>query len=246
MLGSPVSIVLATDSPILRDALRSIIEGAQDLRLAGCLETQGELDSLASKPKPDLVILDAAFVGGTLLAVIDKLIERNTKVLLIGGEEEKTPIVEALLRGLNGVIGRKSTPDLIRRCVRAVVSGEIWVSRQLTAALIDSLRTGTADTSTLSQTVARMFQGDRKEPNTATANEENRYGLTKRELQIIGALVEGQTNKDIAATFSVSEYTVKHHLTNIFDKLGVYNRVELVLFAINHHLVAAPVPSKKR
>jgi DNA-binding NarL/FixJ family response regulator len=52
-------------------------------------------------------------------------------------------------------------------------------------------------------------------------------------MQVIGALVDGQTNKDIASTFNISEYTVKHHLTNIYDKLGVYNRVELVLFAIN-------------
>lgn len=248
-LDSPVSIVLATDTPILRDALRSIIEGAEDLRLTGCIETPEELDSLRSKSKPDLVILDAAFADGNLLPTIDKLIEGNAKVLLIGGEEDKTPIIEALLRGLNGVIGRKSTPDLIRRCIRAVVSGEIWVSRQLTAALIDSLRSGSADTSALSQTVARMFQGERKEPNAATANEENRFALTRRELQVIGALVEGQTNKDIAATFGVSEYTVKHHLTNIFDKLGVYNRVELVLFAINHHLASAQgsdAPAKKR
>jgi DNA-binding NarL/FixJ family response regulator len=63
-----------------------------------------------------------------------------------------------------------------------------------------------------------------------------RLGLTRREVQIIGALVDGQTNKDIATTFGISEYTVKHHLTNIYDKLGVYNRVELVLFAINRGL----------
>src|SRR5437773_5822428 len=67
-----------------------------------------------------------------------------------------------------------------------------------------------------------------------------RLGLTRREMQVIGALVDGQTNKDIAATFNISEYTVKHHLTNIYDKLGVYNRVELVLFAINRGLCVSP------
>src|SRR5262249_13060047 len=67
-----------------------------------------------------------------------------------------------------------------------------------------------------------------------------RYGLTRREVQIIGALVDGQTNKDIAGTLRNSVYTVKHHLTNIYDKLGVYNRVQLVLFAMNHGLCPAP------
>jgi two-component system, NarL family, nitrate/nitrite response regulator NarL len=62
-------------------------------------------------------------------------------------------------------------------------------------------------------------------------------GLTRRELEVIAAVVEGQVNKDIAQTFHISEYTVKHHLTRIFDKLGVSNRVELAMFAVNHELV---------
>jgi DNA-binding NarL/FixJ family response regulator len=77
--------------------------------------------------------------------------------------------------------------------------------------------------------------------------ETNRFGLTRRETQIIGALVDGQTNKDIAGRFGISECTVKNHLTNVYDKLGVYNRVELVLFAMNQGLcgtntVSAAVP----
>ena len=71
--------------------------------------------------------------------------------------------------------------------------------------------------------------------------ERSRFGLTRRELQVIGAILEGQTNKDIAATFSISQCTVKHHLTRIFDKLGVSNRLELALFAVNHKLAELPV-----
>ena len=239
MLDSTITVLLATDFPILRDALQSIVENTEDLKWLGCIETPEELDSIVGKHKPDLVILDASFASGSLLPVIAKFRDKDIKVLLMGGEEDKSQTIEALLHGLNGVIGRKSTPDLICRCIRAVVAGEIWVSRQLTSALIDSLRSGAADTNSVNQTVARMFQGDRKEPNPAA--EENKFGLTKRELQIVGALIEGQTNKDIAATFGVSEYTVKHHLTNVFDKLGVYNRVELVLFAISHHLCPEPM-----
>jgi two-component system, NarL family, nitrate/nitrite response regulator NarL len=71
--------------------------------------------------------------------------------------------------------------------------------------------------------------------------ERPRFGLTRRELQVIGAILEGQTNKDIAATFSISQCTVKHHLTRIFDKLGVSNRLELALFAVNHKLAELPL-----
>jgi DNA-binding NarL/FixJ family response regulator len=63
------------------------------------------------------------------------------------------------------------------------------------------------------------------------------FGLTPRELEIVSAIVSGHSNRHIAERMSISEATIKHHLTNIFDKLGVYNRLELALFAIHHGLV---------
>jgi len=79
------------------------------------------------------------------------------------------------------------------------------------------------------QTLRKMMSAS-QQPSKKT------FGLTKRELEIVGTIVGGYSNKDIAKTFTISEDTVKHHLTNIYDKLGVYNRVELVLFAINRGL----------
>jgi two-component system, NarL family, nitrate/nitrite response regulator NarL len=100
------------------------------------------------------------------------------------------------------------------RAVHAVSEGQIWIGQQKVGDLVDALGLSLAE---------------------KTRNE--RYGLTPRELQIILAIMEGCTNKDIAQRFCISEDTVKRHLTNIFDKLGVSRRVELGLFAINHQLV---------
>jgi DNA-binding NarL/FixJ family response regulator len=69
------------------------------------------------------------------------------------------------------------------------------------------------------------------------------FGLTKRELDVVGAIISGSSNKEIARTFSISEDTVKHHLTNIFDKTGVSTRLELALFAVHHKLVVPNAPS---
>jgi DNA-binding NarL/FixJ family response regulator len=242
MPDDTISILIATDVPILRDALRSIIKGSKDLKLVGCSEDHEKIVSTARELGPDLVILDTSFASDSLLTVIDSIVGQNSKVLLIGGEMDHAQIIEALYRGASGVIGRKSTPDLVSRSIRAVVSGEFWVSRQLTTKLVEVLRTDAQDGG--NHVGARVFNRDRmqKEPNAASAATTpagpaaNKFGLTKRELQVVSALVEGQSNKDIAATFGVSEYTVKHHLTNVFDKLGVYNRLELVLFAIRHQL----------
>ena len=70
------------------------------------------------------------------------------------------------------------------------------------------------------------------------------FGLTPRELEIVGAILGGYSNNDIAAKFSISEKTVKHHLTNIFDKLGVSNRLELALFALHHNLASVAVSAE--
>jgi two-component system, NarL family, nitrate/nitrite response regulator NarL len=235
MPDNMISILVATDSPILRDALSSIIKAASDLKLAGATENQNEIIARARELSPNLVILDTSFASDALLTVIDTIVGQNSKVLLIGGEMDNAQIIEALFRGANGVIGRKSTPDLVCRSIRAVVSGEFWVSRQVTTKLVEVLRTE-AQTDGANSTFARALKGNRTPTGTSNGNT---FGLTKRELQVISALVEGQSNKDIAATFGVSEYTVKHHLTNVFDKLGVYNRLELVLFAIRNQLCSA-------
>src|SRR5207244_11718015 len=75
-------------------------------------------------------------------------------------------------------------------------------------------------------------------PSSDEGDRQNHFGITRREMEVISAIVSGYTNKDIALKFSLSEQTVKHHLTNIFDKLGVSNRLELALFAVNHQLVS--------
>ena len=114
---------------------------------------------------------------------------------------------------------------------RAMVADFVHIIREGGSVGRRSSKTGEADGVDAATNAAIVVR-----PGGAAEVEIARLGLTKREVQIIGALVDGQTNKDIATTFGISEYTVKHHLTNVYDKLGVYNRVELVLFAINRGL----------
>src|SRR5262245_17959247 len=161
MVKTPISILLATDVPILRDAIRSIVAATEDLKTLGCIEAQSEIASRARELCPDLVILDTSFLSDSLLPVIDSIITRNSKVLLIGGEMDNAQMIDALYRGASGVIGRKSTPDLVCRSIRAVVAGELWVSRQLTTKLIELLRTDTTHTGGPNQAVARMSNRDR-------------------------------------------------------------------------------------
>jgi DNA-binding NarL/FixJ family response regulator len=227
-----ISILLASDFSILSDSLLSIFKGTKDLKLVGCANSTEELTAHIEKFRPQVLLVDIAITSDKFAPFMTQISSGDAKILVINQDLTPTQTIEALRYGAHGVIGRRTPPELLCRCVRSVAAGDIWVGRGVTTELVQFLRgRGTQ------QDTGTPRSGDSENPaSTSSGSAETRFGLTKRELQIVDALVQAQTNKDIAETFGISEYTVKHHLTNIFDKLGVYNRVELALFAINHQL----------
>ncbi len=142
----------------------------------------------------------------------------NTKIIVLAASIERIQIVQALQFGARGVVMKEAATQLLMKAIRAVMSGEYWVGREAVGDIVDFMRNSSS--------------GDKQQKN---------YGLTKREMDILVSIVTGLSNKEIARRFSLSEDTVKHHLTNIFDKVGVNSRLELALFAINNRLTdAAP------
>lgn len=234
MIEAPkkISILLASDFSILSDSLNSIFKSTKDLKLVGCANTTEELTTQIEKFRPQVLLVDIAITSDKFAPFMTQISNGDTKILVINQDLTPTQTIEALRYGAHGVIGRRTPPELLCRCVRSVAAGDIWVGRGVTTELVQFLR-GAKGTQ---QDSVRSGDSENPAATAASGSSETRFGLTKRELQIVDALVQAQTNKDIAETFGISEYTVKHHLTNIFDKLGVYNRVELALFAINHQL----------
>jgi DNA-binding NarL/FixJ family response regulator len=123
----------------------------------------------------------------------------------------------ALQLGARGVVMKDAATEVLFKSIRCVMDGQYWVGREGVVNLVQTLR--------------KMMAANNEQASKKT------FGLTKREFEIIGAIVGGYANKDIAREFKISEDTVKHHLTNIFDKVGVSSRLELALFAVNHKLV---------
>jgi DNA-binding NarL/FixJ family response regulator len=236
MIEAPkkISILLASDFSILSDSLNAIFKSTKDLKLVGCANSAEELSMQFEKFRPQVLLVDIAITSDKFAPFMTQISNGDTKILVINQDLTPTQTIEALRYGAHGVIGRRTPPELLCRCVRSVAAGDIWVGRGVTTELVQFLRGGRGT----QQDSTSLKNGDSDNPaaTASTGSAETRFGLTKRELQIVDALVQAQTNKDIAETFGISEYTVKHHLTNIFDKLGVYNRVELALFAINHQL----------
>jgi two-component system, NarL family, nitrate/nitrite response regulator NarL len=171
---------------------------------------------LVNELQPDVLLLDISMPQLTGLEVLRRLPKQTAplRTILLTASVEKAEIIEALLLGAHGIVPKQSASRMLFKSIRTVMAGEFWVSRDLVSDLVETLR-GPSNSGVGAKTM----------------------GLTRRELEVIAAVVEGQVNKDIAQTFHISEYTVKHHLTRIFDKLGVSNRVELAMFAVNHELV---------
>ena len=215
----PIRLVIADDHPIFRDGLRRLLEAESDMKVIGEAKDGAEAVKLARQLKPDIMLLDLAMPKHPGLEALRELSDGSTnavRVVLLTAAAEKNQIVEALQLGARGVVLKDSATQLLLKAIHTVMAGEYWVGRESVSNLVQYLR--------------NQIQA------SAEASKQKKFGLTPRELEIISAVVAGFANKEIAEYFKISEDTVKHHLSNIFDKLGVSTRLELALFAVNQGL----------
>ena len=239
-------IVLASDFPIFRESLKTYLEQETDIEIIGC-DSEPEVIPLLQSLEPKLVVLDLNLEWESLCALVHRIHTTcSVRSLVMCDSLGSSQVTQLILHGAHGVVPSRTTGNLLTKSIRTVLEGGVWVSRAIVTDFVHLIRES-ASRVHMKRSEAKI---ENPEIQTASAttlinsfggSEEAvaRLGLTRREMQVIGALVDGQTNKDIASTFNISEYTVKHHLTNIYDKLGVYNRVELVLYAINWGLCAS-------
>ena len=220
---SPIRVAIADDHPIFRDGLRKLLEAEPGFAVVGEAGDGEDAVEMARRVRPDILLLDLAMPRMTGLDALRELGSESSTIrtILLTAAIEKAEIVSALQLGASGVLLKDSATRLLYKCIRSVMAGEFWVGRESVSDLVQVLRRITRST-------------DAQPPPRA--------GLTPRELEIIQEIVEGATNKDIAARFHLSEQTVKNHLSNIFDKLGVSSRLELALYAVNHRLLPGLTP----
>jgi DNA-binding NarL/FixJ family response regulator len=215
-----IRIVIADDHPIFRKGLKSLLEaeaGAEcGFEVIGEAGDGTEAVRTVRALHPDVLLLDLAMPASSGMEALGELAAEpsGVRIVLLTAAIERAEVVRALELGALGVVLKNSPPELLFKAIRSVMTGQHWIGRESIGDILDALR--------------RYRQAAPPRP---------KFGLTPRELEITSAVVLGCSNREIAKQFVLSEDTVKHHLTNIYAKVGASNRLELALFAVHHRLL---------
>lgn len=222
MTATPIRVLIADDHPVVRVGLRNMLQADALITVVGEARDGVETLELARRLHPDILLLDLAMPNVAGMDALREMtsgdLNAKTRTIVLTGLIDKRQVLEALQLGARGVVLKDAAIEHLTQCIRAVMQGQYWLEGRPVQNLVQVLRDLTVQTAP---------------PPRKT------FGLTAREMEVVGLITEGCTNKDIAKTFGISEETVKRHLTNIFNKLGVGNRLELALFALNHNLLPA-------
>jgi DNA-binding NarL/FixJ family response regulator len=214
MPDAPITVVLADDHPIFRDGVRGILGLASDFELVGEAGDGVDAVKLTLARRPDLLLLDLALPDMSGNEVLRRLREEGcrTATLLVTGAIDREQTLEALHLGARGVVMKSSASEVLLKAMRAVARGEYWVGHRTMADWTEYAR-------------------EHGQP---------RQLLTAREQEVLRHVLDGLSNRDIGRTLGVSEETVKSHVSNIYRKLGVSNRMELALYVATGKLKSEP------
>jgi DNA-binding NarL/FixJ family response regulator len=222
---SKIRIVVADDHPIFRDGLCKLLALEEDFEVVAQAQDGRQVLEVLQQHEPDILLLDLKMPGLDGLATLQRLqsAKNKTRVIVLTASDDKNEFVQAMKLGTSGIVLKQTATELLIKSIRKVHAGEIWLDSHTTAAVIR-------------QFVAADEQPGAPPLPAATPRERERSPLSQREREIVALVAQGFKNKEMAEKMFISEQTVKNHLHNIFDKLGVSDRLELALYAIHNNL----------
>jgi DNA-binding NarL/FixJ family response regulator len=222
----PIRLILADDSGVYRDGLANLLSMQRDFHMAGTADTPAAAVEQIRADKPDIVLLGwpASSQGCQKIFAAISEAKLTARVIMLSDEQAKEDFVEAVRQGCCGVVPKRTSTELLLKSIRKVHAGEFWLDRMTTADVIRRLAKKGSSSNSGNGASSRLGVRDQS------------GALSTREREIVILVAQGFKNKEMAERMFISEQTVKNHLHNIFDKLGVSDRLELALYAIHHNL----------
>lgn len=213
-----IRVIVADDHPVVRIGVRNVLAAHGNFAVIGESESGEETIRLALELRPDVLLLDVLMPGSAGFDGIRRILAASpeTRVVLLTGSIQAEQLADAFNAGARGIVLKSALTEQIASALSAVMDGFFWAEgRRIEhlAGVLNELRSQVRQEST------------------------ERFNLTRRELEVVGLIVKGYSNRDIAKHFNLSEETVKRHLSNTFEKLNLSTRLELAIFAIANKLV---------
>jgi DNA-binding NarL/FixJ family response regulator len=217
-----IRILIVDDQLVVREGLRMLIENHPGTKVVAMASNRSEALEMLVQVPCDLIILDLELGGYSAVSFIPQLREaaKEARVLVLTGSRDSAIHQKAAQLGAMGVVLKEDAADLLLKAIEKVYKGEAW---------LDRITLGTL-----------LFQMSNQDQESIDPRAKKISSLTERERQVIVLIAEGLKNRQIAERLFISPTTVTHHLSSIYSKLGVSDRLALVIYAFANKLAKMP------
>ncbi|MBC7932249.1 MAG: response regulator transcription factor [Rubrivivax sp.] len=216
-------MAIVDDHRMVRDGIRMLVESRPGMTVVGEAANVADALALIEKESPDILLLDLDLKSETGLELLPqvKAVSEGTRVLILTGLRDPEAHQQCVRLGAKGLVPKESASSTLIKAIEKVHAGEIWFDRNMMSSLLSD--------------VLSEKNGKRDDPEAVKI-----ASLTEREREVTGLVCLGLKNKQIADRLFISDTTVRHHLTSIFSKLEVSDRLELVIYSYRYGLADPP------
>jgi len=226
-----IRVLLIDDHAVVRSGLRMLVESRPGFEVAGEAANRAEALAIAEREQPDVILLDLDMNNDNGLNFLPQLlaVAKRARVLILTGMRAPDAYSQAMRLGASGLLLKEKAIDVLIKAIEKVHAGEVWFDRSTIGNVLTEIsRAGGI------RSIGAMTEMSR-DPRAAEI-----ATLTEREREVSALIGEGLKNRQIASRLFISETTVRHHLTSVFDKLGVSDRLELIIYTYRHGLAKPP------
>jgi len=219
----PIRVLIFDHQALVRDGMRMILNESGNIQVIGEAGESEQALALAKDNEVDIILIELNLDGELNTEIISELVKANrqARIILLTNIEESPILHLAVQMGAMGVVSKTGNRQTLYKAIEKVNAGEVWIDRAMIADVLTQ--------------ISRSRLDDQGNPEIARM-----ASLSDREREVILLIGKGLKNKEIAVLLSISEITVRHHLSSIYNKLNVANRLELTIYAYRNGLADLP------